>query len=87
MAEHHRAAPHHQHLAGPRRRPHTLVAHIPEAPAASESPDENVVLRDQLRGLLAGLPAEQRDAVWLVDAAGVPVEDAAHELGVPVGDG
>ena len=66
-------------------RPHTLVAYVPETSTASETLDDNVILRAQLRGLLAGLPADQRDAVWLVDVVGLPIEEVAHRLGVPVG--
>ncbi|MCA1722083.1 MAG: hypothetical protein LC779_13605 [Actinobacteria bacterium] len=34
---------------------------------------------------LAALPEEQRAALVLVDVHGMPVADAAHVLGVPIG--
>jgi RNA polymerase sigma-70 factor (ECF subfamily) len=34
---------------------------------------------------LGRLPREQREAIWWVDVIGLPVEDAAARLGIPVG--
>ncbi|MDH6119677.1 RNA polymerase sigma-70 factor (ECF subfamily) [Kitasatospora sp. GAS204A] len=56
-------------------------------PAAE--PAEALVLRQELRrelgAALAGLPADQRAALVLVDMQGYPVAEAAELLGVPVG--
>lgn len=66
-------------------RPQSLVAEVPDSPVASRSLDEQVVLREQLRGLLGKLPAEQASAIWLVDVVGLPVADVASRLGVSGG--
>ena len=39
----------------------------------------------EIEAALAALPEEQRAALVLVDVHGMPVEDVAHILGVPVG--
>jgi RNA polymerase sigma-70 factor (ECF subfamily) len=66
-------------------RPQTLVDAVPEDSAIHGGLEEDVVLRQQLHGLLAELPDEQRDAIWLVDVRGLPIADAAHRLGIPAG--
>ena len=38
-----------------------------------------------IEAALAALPEEQRAALVLVDVQGLPVDDAAHVLGIPVG--
>jgi len=61
---------------------------------ASGEPDEPAARRDELaeretaldvEQALAALPAEQRAALVLVDLQGLPVEEAARVLDVPVG--
>lgn len=66
-------------------RPQTLVAEVPDASVATSRVDEQVVLREQLRGLLGKLPAEQASAIWLVDVVGLSVSDVASRLGVSGG--
>ena len=39
----------------------------------------------EIEAALAALPDEQRAALVLVDVQGLPVDDAAHVLGIPVG--
>jgi RNA polymerase sigma-70 factor (ECF subfamily) len=46
---------------------------------------ENRDLRIVLEGALARLPPDQRAAVIAVDVEGLPVEEAAKALGIPVG--
>jgi RNA polymerase sigma-70 factor (ECF subfamily) len=67
------------------RRPQTLVPDLPETADAPGQVEERVMREFQLHGLLAELPAEQRDAIWLVDVVGLPVAEVAHQLGVPAG--
>lgn len=57
------------------------------APVVGGPPDpaSTVVLRLELAAALAALPHEQRAAVLLVDADGLPYTEAAEVLGVPRG--
>jgi RNA polymerase sigma-70 factor (ECF subfamily) len=52
---------------------------------AADAPVERGELRQELAGVLASLPADQRAALVLVDMHGYPVAEAAELLGVPVG--
>jgi RNA polymerase sigma-70 factor (ECF subfamily) len=65
-------------------RPDIPVEFVPEDAARDEF-EERLALRDQLRGLLAALPTDQREAVWLVDVVGFSVDEAAALLEVPAG--
>lgn len=56
-----------------------------EATADPVDMAEQRELRVVLEQALAGLPVEQRAAVVLVDVQGLPVDEAAAALGIPVG--
>jgi RNA polymerase sigma-70 factor (ECF subfamily) len=56
-----------------------------EATADPTDMAEQRELRVVLEQALATLPADQRAAVVLVDVQGLPVQEAAHALGVPTG--
>ena len=66
-------------------RPQTLVADVSDRSLPSQAYDEQVVLRERLRGLLGKLPAEQASAIWLVHVVGLPVAEVATRLGVSGG--
>ena len=66
-------------------RPQTLVADLSDGSSTSQAHDEEVVLRERMRGLLGNLPAEQASAVWLVHVVGLPVAEVATRLGVSDG--
>ncbi|MFC5064872.1 RNA polymerase sigma factor [Actinomycetospora atypica] len=66
-------------------RPHTLVSDLSDASPTSQAYDDQVVLRERLRGLLGKLSAEQASAVWLVHVVGLPVAEVATRLGVSGG--
>jgi RNA polymerase sigma-70 factor, ECF subfamily len=62
-----------------------LPQEVLEALETTERTDDQVALRDQLRGALAELSPERRAAVLLVLRDGFSYADAAAVLGVPVG--
>ena len=61
----------------------SATAEQPVAPAAG--PERHAVARDSVARLLAGLPADQRATLVLVDGAGFDNQTAADLLGVAVG--
>lgn len=66
----------------------TAPGAVEAAAGASEGADvsaERGEVRREVAAALAGLPAEQRAALVLVDLQGYPVAEAAEVLGVPVG--
>ncbi|HEY1275918.1 MAG TPA: RNA polymerase sigma factor [Thermoleophilaceae bacterium] len=50
-----------------------------------EGDPEAAARANELYGLVAGLPPEQRDVVAAVDVAGMRYQEAARALGVPIG--
>jgi RNA polymerase sigma-70 factor, ECF subfamily len=66
-------------------RPQTLTDLLPEVAADTEDLADRVTQRGELTGLLERLPRDQREAIWWVDVHGLPVEDAAAQLGIPAG--
>lgn len=69
-----------------RRRAARPTVPLPEQEPAA--PDDRIAEREttlDVRAALAALPVDQRAALVLVDLAGLPVEEAARVLGVPVG--
>lgn len=66
-------------------RPQVPTEFVPDDATAGDGFEERIAVRDQLRGLLAALPGDQGEAIWLVDVVGLPVGEAAAVLGVPAG--
>ncbi|MFC5061972.1 RNA polymerase sigma factor [Actinomycetospora atypica] len=67
-------------------RPQVLVGEVPEGRWANdEGAARQVELREDLRGLLARLPDDQRQAIWCGDVLGMPVDEVAAAFGVAVG--
>jgi len=61
---------------------------VPLPPGDVVEPSDPLAQREsavEVRSALAALPLEQRAALVLVDLHGLPVEEAARVLGVPVG--
>jgi RNA polymerase sigma-70 factor (ECF subfamily) len=65
-----------------RRRP---TVPLPDEPAVVDDRTDSVATRLTVHAALAGLPAEQRAALVLVDLEGMPVAEAASVLGVAEG--
>lgn len=72
-----------------KRRPAVAVPELPEsvqagAPGADDALDQEV-LPAHVHEALRHLPDDYRAAVVLCDVVGLPYDEIAHELGVPVG--
>jgi RNA polymerase sigma-70 factor, ECF subfamily len=65
--------------------PETLPQEALDVVEARDRTDDQLALRDQLRGALAELSVERRAAVLLVLRDGYSYADAAEIMGVPVG--
>jgi RNA polymerase sigma-70 factor, ECF subfamily len=71
-----------------RRRAARPTVPLPESGAEPASPRDELAEREtalDVAAALAALPADQRAALVLVDLQGLPVEEAARALGVPMG--
>jgi RNA polymerase sigma-70 factor, ECF subfamily len=71
-----------------RRRAVRPTVPLPASGEEPASPRDDMSAREtalDVESALAALPVEQRAAIVLVDLQGLPVEEAARALGVPVG--
>jgi RNA polymerase sigma-70 factor (ECF subfamily) len=74
------------HAARKSKRVHTAeIRFTPADEPAIAGRERQTDLHDQLERGLARIPAEQRAAVVLVYYLDLPVADAAHAMGIPVG--
>jgi RNA polymerase sigma-70 factor (ECF subfamily) len=78
---------HNQHVSDVRRAAREVVTvSVEDAPTLTTQPNAYDVLRlRDLRAEMDRLPIEQREAILLIGLEGLPYEDAAKVLNVPIG--
>ena len=78
---------HNQHVSDVRRAAREVVTvSVEDAPTLTTQPNAYDVLRlRDLRVAMDKLPIEQREAILLIGLEGLPYEDAAKVLNVPIG--